>query len=127
MTVFRGQGRPLYERCNSLQHSSVQLWHFESNVAISLIFWSRFERTTSVMIVTDCIGSCKSNYHTITATITPYPYNRLIQFVVWVFEDKVFCGKYIKFHENTEHLNSNYIARNTNGVRLNAIEHLRNI
>jgi hypothetical protein len=57
--------------------------------------------------------------HTITATITPYPYNRLIQFVVWVFEDKVFCGKYIKFHENTEHLNSSYIARNTNGVRLN--------
>ena len=38
MAVFRGQGRPLYERCNSLQHSSVELWHFESNVAISLIF-----------------------------------------------------------------------------------------
>jgi hypothetical protein len=38
MTVFRGQGRPLYERCNSLQHSSVELWHFESNVTISLIF-----------------------------------------------------------------------------------------
>jgi hypothetical protein len=29
---------------------------------------SRFEFTTSVVIVTDCIGSCKSNYHTITAT-----------------------------------------------------------
>jgi hypothetical protein len=28
--------------------------------------WSRFEITTLVMIVTDCIGSCKSNYHTIT-------------------------------------------------------------
>ena len=27
--------------------------------------WSRFE-LTSVMIGTDCIGSCKSNYHTIT-------------------------------------------------------------
>ena len=32
---------------------------------------SRFELTTSVVIGTDCIGSCKSNYHTITATTTP--------------------------------------------------------
>jgi hypothetical protein len=29
--------------------------------------WSRFE-LTSVAIDTDCIGSCKSNYHTITTT-----------------------------------------------------------
>ena len=29
---------------------------------------SRFELTTSVVIGTDCIGSFKSNYHTITAT-----------------------------------------------------------
>jgi hypothetical protein len=26
--------------------------------------WSRFELITSVVIGTDCIGSCKSNYHT---------------------------------------------------------------
>jgi hypothetical protein len=31
--------------------------------------WSRFELTKSVVIGTDCIGTCKSNYHTITATI----------------------------------------------------------
>jgi hypothetical protein len=31
--------------------------------------WSRFELTTSVAIGTDCIGSCKSNYHTITTYI----------------------------------------------------------
>jgi hypothetical protein len=29
--------------------------------------WSRFEFTTSVVIDTNCIGSSKSNYHTITA------------------------------------------------------------
>jgi hypothetical protein len=29
--------------------------------------WSRFELTTSVVIGIDCIGSCKSNYHMITA------------------------------------------------------------
>jgi hypothetical protein len=32
--------------------------------------WSRFE-LTSVVIGTDCIGSCTSNYHTITATTAP--------------------------------------------------------
>ena len=33
--------------------------------------WSRFELTKSVVIGTDCICSCKSNYHTITTTTTP--------------------------------------------------------
>jgi hypothetical protein len=33
--------------------------------------WSRLELTTSVVIGTDCIGSCKSNYHTITTTTVP--------------------------------------------------------
>ena len=33
--------------------------------------WSRFKLTTSVVIGTDCIASCKSNYHAITATMTP--------------------------------------------------------
>ena len=30
--------------------------------------WSRFELTTSVVIGTDCIGNCNSNYNPITAT-----------------------------------------------------------
>jgi hypothetical protein len=38
--------------------------------------WSRFE-LTSVVIGTDYIGSCKSNYHTITATTAP----RNIQYI----------------------------------------------
>ena len=33
--------------------------------------WSRFEITTSVVIGTDCIDNCKSNYHMITATTAP--------------------------------------------------------
>ena len=33
--------------------------------------WSRFELTTSVVIGTDYIGSCKSNYHMIMATTAP--------------------------------------------------------
>ena len=35
--------------------------------------WSKFELTTSVVICTECIGSYKSNYHTITATTAPCP------------------------------------------------------
>jgi hypothetical protein len=31
----------------------------------------KFELTISVVIGTDCIGSCKSNYHTITAMTAP--------------------------------------------------------
>jgi hypothetical protein len=31
--------------------------------------WSRFKLTISVVIGTDCIDSCKSNYHTMTATM----------------------------------------------------------
>jgi hypothetical protein len=33
--------------------------------------WSRFKLTTSVVIGTDCLGSCKSTYHEITATEAP--------------------------------------------------------
>jgi hypothetical protein len=33
--------------------------------------WSRFELTTSVVIGTDCTGSCKSNYHMITTMTAP--------------------------------------------------------
>jgi hypothetical protein len=33
--------------------------------------WAGFEFTTLVVISTDCIGSCKSNYHTITTTTVP--------------------------------------------------------
>jgi len=33
--------------------------------------WSRFELAALVVIGTTCIGSCKSNYHTITTTTAP--------------------------------------------------------
>jgi hypothetical protein len=37
-----------------------------------MLYTSRFELTTSVVIGTDCIGSCKSNYHTIRGHDGPY-------------------------------------------------------
>jgi hypothetical protein len=33
--------------------------------------WSRFELTTSIVICTDCISSCKYNYHAFTSTTAP--------------------------------------------------------
>ena len=33
--------------------------------------WAEFELIASVVIGTDCIGSCKSNYHTITTVKSP--------------------------------------------------------
>ena len=44
--------------------------------------WSRFEITTSVVIGTDCRGSCKSNYHTITVT-APYKPRLLTHIWKW--------------------------------------------
>ena len=38
--------------------------------------WSRFELTTSVVIDTDSIGSCKSNYNTITSITVPCVLNK---------------------------------------------------
>ena len=35
--------------------------------------WTGFELTTLVVIGTDCKGSCKSNFHTITITTHPCP------------------------------------------------------
>jgi hypothetical protein len=42
--------------------------------------WSRLELATSVLMGTDCIGSCKSNYHTNTAKTAPEKKTYLIWF-----------------------------------------------
>jgi hypothetical protein len=51
--------------------------------------WERVEPTTSVVIVTDYIGSFESNYHAITATTAPlsleglyftsFPWNNVVE------------------------------------------------
>jgi hypothetical protein len=57
--------------------------------------WSR----TSVVIGTDCIGSCKSNYHTITATAAPNYANNT---QLWMLRLKVYslsvtCNRSVVF------------------------------
>ena len=43
----------------------------QSHIMLYPSTWSRFELTTLVVIGTDCIGSCESNFQMITATTAP--------------------------------------------------------
>jgi hypothetical protein len=55
----------LVEETTDLPQVTDKLYHILLHLALSVV---RFELTSSVVIGTDCIGSCKSNYHTITDT-----------------------------------------------------------
>ena len=60
----RENHRPVASHWQSLSH----------NIASSTPhrYWEEFKLTTLVMIGTDCISSCKSNYHMITPTTAPF-------------------------------------------------------
>ena len=55
-----------------VNHQPVEVTDKLYHITLYTSPWSIFKLTTSVVIGTDCIGSCKSNYHTITATTVPF-------------------------------------------------------
>ena len=52
------------EKTTDLSQVIDKLYH----IMLYTLAWLGFELTTSVVLGTDCISSCKSNYYTITAT-----------------------------------------------------------
>jgi hypothetical protein len=83
------------EKTTDLSQVTDKLYH----ITLYTSPWSRFKLTTSEVIGTDCIGSCKSNYHTIMVTMTPTELHS------WTHEQLEFA-RYVTginfLHQNTD-------------------------
>ena len=77
------------EKTSDLSQVTDKLYH----ILLYTSPWSKFE-LTSVVIGTDCTGSCKSNYHELTAT-TPSPPKKKIEMQMLLNKMNFIRKKYI--------------------------------
>ena len=68
ISFIGGANRKTSEKTTELSQVTDKRYH----ILLYTLPWSRYELATSVVIGTDCKGSCKSNYQTITATTAPF-------------------------------------------------------
>jgi hypothetical protein len=83
ISVISWQSVLLVEKTTDLSQVTDKLYH----IMLCTSPLSRFELPRTVVIGTDCIGSCKSNYHTIKATT-----------VLWKMDYMVLNNMYLSFN-----------------------------
>ena len=67
------------EKTTDLPQVTGKLYH----IMLCTSPWAGAEPTIWVVICTDCIGNCQSNYHKITATTTPCITSKLYMNDIW--------------------------------------------